>query len=74
MGKTPNPANECPGYDTKQSDGEVTVMLELWGMQSTTLLPSFPGPLSPGVVELHKSPIYGLNRTKPGFEFTVFCI
>ena len=21
--------NECPGYDTKQSDGEVTIMLEL---------------------------------------------
>ena len=23
------PPNECPGYDTKQSDGEVPVMLEL---------------------------------------------
>ena len=22
------PFNECPGYDTKQSDGEVPVMLE----------------------------------------------
>ena len=39
------PPNECPGYDTKQSDGEVPVMLELWGMQSTPLLPSLPGPL-----------------------------
>ena len=29
-GKTPT--NECPGYDTKQSYGEVSVMLELWGM------------------------------------------
>ena len=28
-GKTPN---ECPVYDTKQSDGEVPVMQELWGM------------------------------------------
>ena len=28
------PPNECPGYDTKQSDGEVLVMLGLWGMQS----------------------------------------
>ena len=26
------PPNECPGYDTKQSDGEVPAMLELWGM------------------------------------------
>ena len=25
-------SNECPVYDTKQSDGEVPVMLELWGM------------------------------------------
>ena len=23
---------ECLGYDTKQFDGEVTVMLELWGI------------------------------------------
>ena len=23
------PPNECPGYDTKQSDGEVPVILEL---------------------------------------------
>ena len=42
--------NECPGYDTKQSDGEVPVMLELRGMQSTPLLPLLPGPLWPGVV------------------------
>ena len=39
--KTPLP-NKCPGHDTKQSDGEVSVMLELWGMQSTSLLPSLP--------------------------------
>ena len=36
--------NECPGCVTKQSDGLVPVMLELWGMQSTPLLSSFPGP------------------------------
>ena len=24
--------NECPRYDTKQSDGEVPVMLGLWGI------------------------------------------
>ena len=41
---------ECPGYDTKQSDGEVPVMLEFWGMRSTPLLPLLPGPLWPGVV------------------------
>ena len=32
------PPNECPEYDTKQSDGEVP------GMRSTTSLPSSPGP------------------------------
>ena len=37
--------NECPGYDTKQSDGEAPLMLELWGMQSTPLLLSLPSPL-----------------------------
>ena len=40
-----------------QSDGEVPVMLELWGMRSTPSLPSLPGPL-------WKVPIWGLNRTK----------
>ena len=29
---------------------ETSVMLELWGMQSTLSLPSLPGPLWPGVV------------------------
>ena len=33
----------CPGYDTKQSDGEVSVMLELWGMWSTSSLPLLSG-------------------------------
>ena len=47
--KTPH-LNKCPGYDTKQSDGEVPVMLEFWWMGSTHLLPSLPSPLWPGVV------------------------
>ena len=42
--------NECPEYDTKQSGGETPVMLELWGMQSTSSLPALPGPLWLGVV------------------------
>ena len=40
----------CPGYDTKLSDSEVPVTLELWGMQSTLSLPLLPGPLWPGMV------------------------
>ena len=42
--------NECPGYDTKQSDGEVPVMLDLWGMWSTPSLLLLPGPLWPRTV------------------------
>ena len=37
-------------YDTKQSDGEAPVMLELWEMWSTSSLPSLPGPLWSRVV------------------------
>ena len=40
----------CPGYDTKQSEGEVPVMLELSGMWSTRSLPSLPGWPWPSVV------------------------
>ena len=47
---SPPTSNVCPGYDTKQSDSEVTGMLELWGMQSTLSLPSLLGPLWPGMV------------------------
>ena len=32
-------------YDTKHSDSKAPVMLEFWGMLSTPLLPSLPGPL-----------------------------
>ena len=34
-GKTPN---VFPSYDPKQSDCKVSVMLELWGIQSTPTL------------------------------------
>ena len=39
------PSNECPGYETKQSDGETPVILERWGMWSTPSLSSLTGPL-----------------------------
>ena len=42
--------NKYTGYDTKQSNGEALVMLDLRGMQNTPSLPSFPAPLWPGVV------------------------
>ena len=56
-GKDPSP-NECPEYDTKQSDCGVPVMLGLWGMRDTSSLLLLPGPVWPGMV----APIYGLNR------------
>ncbi len=43
------PPTSCPGYDTKQSDGETPVMLEFWGMRVPLLLPLLPGPLWPKV-------------------------
>ena len=49
----PPPTNECPGYDTKQSDGEYPVMLELWGLWNTPLLPSPLIVLSMGQMELN---------------------
>ena len=45
-----SPPEDCHIYNTKQPDGEVPVMLELWGMRSTTSFSSLPGPLWPGVV------------------------
>ena len=35
---------------TKHSDGEVPVMLELWGMRIMPSVPLLPGPLWPKVV------------------------
>ena len=39
-------------YDTKQSDGEVSVMPEFREMRSTPSLQSVPGPRYPGEVAL----------------------
>ena len=36
-GKIPTTTNKCSDYDTIQSNGEVPMMLELWGMRSTPL-------------------------------------
>ena len=49
-GRDPPPTNKCPRYDTKQSDGKVPVMVDLWGMRSTPSLPLLPGPIWPDVV------------------------
>ena len=38
-------SNKSPENGAKQSDGELPVMLELWGMHSTPSLPLLPGSL-----------------------------
>ena len=40
------PRNECPGYDTKPSDGE-SLALEISGVWSTPSLTLLPDPLWP---------------------------
>ena len=39
-------------------------MLKLWGMRNTRSLPSFPGPLWPGVVAPERVSSIVSNRTK----------
>ena len=46
--------NECPWYDTKQSDGEAPISLEFWRMRSTPSLPSLSGLLCREVVTLDR--------------------
>ena len=61
-GKTPS-QNECPVYDIKQSDGEASVMLELWEMQSISSLSLLPGTLWLQSGSTWQASIYGSNRT-----------
>ena len=51
--------NKCPGYDTKQSDSEASVMLELWGKRSIPSLLLLSDPLWPGVVAPDRDPSMG---------------
>ena len=45
----PHPAMSVHDNETKQSDDDIPVMKELWGMRSTRSLLSLPGPVWPGV-------------------------
>ena len=53
-----DPTNECPRYNTKPSDGEVLV-LDRWGMRSTSCLPLLLGSLLPGVIVPFRVPSIG---------------
>ena len=49
MLRVKTPPHEYSGYDTKQSDNEAPVNLDLWEMQSTPFLTSLLDLLWPGV-------------------------
>ena len=56
--------NVCPEYDTKQSDGEVPVLLELWGMCNTPLIAIALRSTLAGLEAPDKDRVYRSNRTK----------
>ena len=55
-------SNKCPGYDTKRSDGEASV-LKVWGIWSIPSLLLLPGPLWIKVVAPDKLLSFVSNRT-----------
>ena len=57
------PPNEWPGYDTKQSDGEVPVMFEALGNAEHPFIVIAPRSTLARRGSTWKCPIYGLNRT-----------
>ena len=76
---------KSPGYGIKQPDVEAPEMLELWGMQSTSSMPSLLDPLYPWVVAPDKvlfmgqiehdpySSFDGSNRTWPALIWWRLC-
>ena len=56
----------------KQSDGEVPVLVELWGIGSTPSLPLLQDPLWPGVVALDRTLSMGQIELNWGFESLQF--
>ena len=66
------PCLVCSRYDTKQSNGQVPVLMELWGMQSTPSLPSLPGSFWPGVVAPNRILSVGQIKLNCSFESLLF--
>ena len=56
-------------YDTKQSDIDVSVMLEFWEIRNTPLLLSFPGPHLPR--ELAPDRVLSMGRTEVNCVITL---
>ena len=53
-----SPPNECPGYDTKRSDGEAPVMLEFWGNAENHFIA-----IAPWSTLARNGSTYWLNKT-----------
>ena len=61
--------NGCFVYDTKQSDGEASVVLELWGMQSTPLFPFFEGLFCSG--DIASDVVLSMSQIEPNYNHTI---
>ena len=59
---------QSTGYDTKHSDGEVPVMLDLWGMRRIPSLPSPQGPLWPRVVAHDR--VSSISQTELNYNYS----
>ena len=57
------PLHQCPGYETKQSDGEVPVMLEILGSAEHLFIAIAPRSNLARNGNTLLGPIYSLNRT-----------
>ena len=62
-----NYTDNISGHDTKKSDGEAPVILELCGMLSNPSLSSLPGSLWPGVVAPDR--VLSMGQTQPSCVF-----
>ena len=71
-GVRPHHTNECPVYDTIQSDRGVPVMPVPWGMRSSPSLPSLLGPFWLGVVALDMVLSMGQTELNRSFESLLF--
>ena len=68
----PSPSSVLDYY-TKQSDGDVPVIMELWGIQSIPSMPSLRGPLWSGVLAPDSS-IWAPDRVLSMGQIELSCV
>ena len=64
-----SPPNECPRYDTKQSDGEASAIPDFGGIQITPSLPSLPSSIWPE--ELAPDRILSMGQIKLNYVLMI---